>query len=215
MNEITVGILSLVLLLLLFATGIELGFAMALVGFVGFAYLNGFQPAMQLVGRDIYEVITNYGYTVFPLFILMVQVGFNAGIAQRLYDAAHKFIGHIPGGLAMATVLGATGFKTICGSSAATAATFASVAIPEMDRYGYHSAVYRKTFCRRDYPGINHSPFIPGDHLWMGKDQSKDCPYVRAVNMEGKNTDVTGGYLDHPCFSPSRRGDHVGLVHTY
>ena len=54
-----------------------------------------------------------------------------------LYDAAHKFVGHIPGGLAMATVIGATGFKAICGSSAATSATFASVAIPEMDRYGY------------------------------------------------------------------------------
>jgi len=137
MNEITVGIIALALLLLLFATGIELGFAMALVGFVGFAYLNGFHPAMQLVARDIYDVITNYGYTVFPLFILMGQVGFNAGIAVRLYDAAHRFVGHIPGGLAMATVLGATGFKTICGSAAATAATFASVAIPEMDRYGY------------------------------------------------------------------------------
>ena len=92
---------------------------------------------MQLVGRDIYDVITNYGYTVFPLFILMGQIGFNAGIAIRLYDAAHKFVGHIPGGLAMATVMGATGFKAICGSSAATSATFASVAIPEMDRYGY------------------------------------------------------------------------------
>ena len=137
MNEITVGILALVLLLLLFSTGIELGIAMALVGFVGFAYLNGFHPAMQLVGRDIYDVITNYGYTVFPLFILMGQIGFNAGIAVRLYDAAHKFVGHIPGGLAMATVMGATGFKAICGSSAATSATFASVAIPEMDRYGY------------------------------------------------------------------------------
>jgi len=137
MNEITVGVMALVVLLLLFATGIELGIAMALMGFVGFAYLNGFQPAMQLVGRDIYDVITNYGYTVFPLFILMGQVGFNAGIAVRLYDAAYRFIGHIPGGLAMATVVGATGFKTICGSSAATAATFASVAIPEMDRYGY------------------------------------------------------------------------------
>ena len=67
----------------------------------------------------------------------MGQIGFNAGIAVRLYDSAHKFIGHVPGGLAMATVLGATGFKTICGSSAATAATFASVAIPEMERYGY------------------------------------------------------------------------------
>jgi len=137
MNEITVGILALVLLLLLFATGIELGIAMALVGFVGFAYLNGLHPAMQLVGRDIYDVITNYGYTVFPLFILMGQIGFNAGIAVRLYGAAHKFVGHIPGGLAMATVMGATGFKAICGSSAATAATFASVAIPEMDRFGY------------------------------------------------------------------------------
>jgi tripartite ATP-independent transporter DctM subunit len=137
MNEVTVGIIALSVLLLLFATGIELGFAMALIGFAGFAYLNGIQPAMQLVGRDVYEVITNYGYTVFPLFILMGQIGFNAGIAVRLYDAAHKFVGHIPGGLAMATVIGATGFKAICGSSAATSATFASVAVPEMDRYGY------------------------------------------------------------------------------
>lgn len=137
MNEITVGILGLCILLLLFSTGIELGFAMALVGFSGFAYLNGFQAAMNLLGRDFFEVITNYGYTVFPLFILMGQIGFNAGIAERLYNAAHRFVGHIPGGLAMATVMGATGFKAICGSSAATSATFASVAIPEMDRFSY------------------------------------------------------------------------------
>jgi tripartite ATP-independent transporter DctM subunit len=137
MNEIIVGVVGIFVLLLLFATGIELGFAMGLVGFLGFAYLNGFQPAINLLARDFYDVITNYGYTVFPLFVLMGQIGFNAGIAVRLYDAANKFIGHVPGGLAMATVVGATGFKTICGSSAATAATFASVAIPQMDRYGY------------------------------------------------------------------------------
>lgn len=137
MNEITVAIVALALLLVLFSTGLELGFAMAVVGFLGFGYLNGFHSAMSLLGRDVYDVITNYGYTVFPLFILMGQIAFNAGIAVRLYDSAHKFIGHIPGGLAMATVMGATGFKAICGSSAATSATFASVAIPEMDRYGY------------------------------------------------------------------------------
>ena len=137
MNEILVGAVGIFVLLLLFATGIELGFAMGLVGFLGFAYLNGFQPAINLLARDFYDVITNYGYTVFPLFVLMGQIGFNAGIAVRLYDAANKFIGHVPGGLAMATVVGATGFKTICGSSAATAATFASVAIPQMERYGY------------------------------------------------------------------------------
>lgn len=137
MSETEVGILGLILLLLLFSTGIELSFAMALLGFAGFAYLNGFHAALSLLSRDIFEVLTNYGYTVFPLFILMGQIGFNAGIASRLYDTAYKFIGHIPGGLAMATVLGATAFKTICGSSAATSATFASVAIPEMRRFGY------------------------------------------------------------------------------
>ena len=137
MSEIVVGIIGIAALLLLFATGIELGFAMGLVGFLGFAYLNGFDSAINLLATDFYDVITNYGYTIFPLFVLMGQIGFNAGIAVRLYDAANKFIGHVPGGLAMATVIGATGFKTICGSSAATAATFSSVAIPQMERYGY------------------------------------------------------------------------------
>jgi C4-dicarboxylate transporter DctM subunit len=137
MNETTICILALVLLLALFATGIELGFAMALVGFTGFWYLNGFTAAMNLLAGDLFEAFTNYGYTVFPLFMLMGQIGLNAGIAQRLYGSANKFIGHIPGGLAMATVVGAAGFKAICGSSTATAATFASVAIPEMDRYNY------------------------------------------------------------------------------
>jgi C4-dicarboxylate transporter, DctM subunit len=137
MSEIVIGYIGLAILLLLFATGIELGFAMALVGFVGFAIFNGFHGAMNLLGHDMWDVFTNYGYTVFPLFLLMGQIGFNGGIAERLYDAAHKWIGHIPGGLAMATVAGATAFKAICGSSAATSATFASVAIPEMNKYNY------------------------------------------------------------------------------
>ncbi len=138
MAEILTGIIGLAVLLLVFSTGIELGFGMALVGFAGFAYLKGFHAALNLVGRDFFDVMSAYGYTVIPLFVFMGQVGFSGGIAIRLFDAAHKFIGAIPGGLAMATVLGATGFKAICGSSPATAATFASVAIPEMNRYGYN-----------------------------------------------------------------------------
>ncbi len=123
MNELSIGIALLFLLLLLFATGIELGFAMAVIGFIGFAYLKGFTVAMNLIGRDVFDVITNYGYTVFPLFILMGQIGFHSGVAQRLYRSAHSFIGHIPGGLAIATVLGGSGFKAICGSATATTAT--------------------------------------------------------------------------------------------
>ncbi len=136
MNEVVVGIIALVVLLPLFATGIELAFAMAIVGFLGFTYTVSFEAALNLLGRDLYDVFSSYGYTVFPLFIMMGQIAFNSGIAVRLYGVAQKFLGHIPGGLAMATVGGATAFKALCGSSTATAATFASVAIPEMDRYG-------------------------------------------------------------------------------
>jgi tripartite ATP-independent transporter DctM subunit len=137
MSEVLVGCLGLIVLIALFLTGIELSFCMILVGFLGFAYLVDFQAAMHLVARDLYDAFASYGYTVFPIFILMGQVAFASGIAKKLYDCAYRFIGHIPGGLAIATVGGATAFKTLCGSAAATAATFTSVAIPEMDRYGY------------------------------------------------------------------------------
>src|SRR3989339_1491618 len=160
MTEVMVGIVALLILLLLFSTVILLGFAMALIGFVGFGYLNGFSSATSLLARDLFDVVTNYGYTVFPLFILMGQIGFNAGIAVRLYNAAHKFIGHIPGGLAMATVAGATAFKTICGSSPATAATFASVAIPEMDRYNYDKKLSTGTVATVGTLGILIPPSV-------------------------------------------------------
>jgi tripartite ATP-independent transporter DctM subunit len=137
MNEVTIGIVGLGVILALFLTGIELGFAMALVGFVGFSYIKTWDGGFHLLAQDIFDVFASYGFTVIPLFVLMGQVAFNAGIAKRLYNASYRFIGHIPGGLAMATVVGATAFKAICGSSAATVATFASVAVPEMDRYGY------------------------------------------------------------------------------
>jgi len=137
MNEVIVGIIGLAVVLILFLTGIELAFAMIVIGFLGFGYLISWGAAFNLLAKDFFDVLNTYGFTVIPLFILMGQVAFNSGIAKRLFDAAYKYIGHIPGGLAMATVAGATAFKSICGSSPATAATFASVAVPEMDRYGY------------------------------------------------------------------------------
>ena len=137
MYEVTVGLTALAVVLLLFLTGIELGFAMALVGFLGFAVLVSTKAALNLIAKDFFDVFASYGFTVIPLFVLMGQIAFNAGIAKRLFNTAYRFIGHVPGGMAMATVAGATAFKAICGSSPATAATFASVAVPEMDRYGY------------------------------------------------------------------------------
>jgi len=130
-------VIGLFAVMLLFLTGIEIAYAMAIVGFLGFCYLTNPIAAMNLIAKDFFDVFSSYGLTVVALFVLMGQIAFNAGIARRLYSSTYKFIGHVPGGLAMATVAGATAFKAICGSTIATAATFAVVAIPEMDRYNY------------------------------------------------------------------------------
>jgi tripartite ATP-independent transporter DctM subunit len=132
-----IGLMTIIFLFVLFVLGLEIGFAMALAGFIGFAAIVGLKPALNLVAKDIFQVFSSYGFTVIPLFVLMGQIGASGGVARNLYDAAYKFIGHIPGGLAIGTVGAATAFKAICGSSPATAATFATIAVPEMDRYGY------------------------------------------------------------------------------
>ena len=137
MNEVTIGIIGLAVMLAFFLTGIELGFGMALIGFLGFSIIISTKAALNLLAKDIFDVFASYGFTIIPLFVLMGQIAFNGGIAKGLYNAAYRIIGHIPGGLAMATVAGATAFGTVTGSAPATAATFASVAIPEMDRYHY------------------------------------------------------------------------------
>jgi tripartite ATP-independent transporter DctM subunit len=137
MNEVTIGCLSLAALLILFLTGIELAFAMAIIGFLAFAYIKSGGAAVSLLSKDYFDVFTSYAFTVLPLFMLMGQIAFHAGLAEKMFATAKKWLGHVPGGLALATIVGATLFKAICGSTLATAATFSSVVIPEMDRYGY------------------------------------------------------------------------------
>ena len=137
MSEITVGIIGILLMVVIFFTGLELGFGMAALGFIGFSYIVSVKAALSMVSQDIFDTTSSYGFTVLPVFILMGEIAFVGGIAKKLYDSAFKFLGHIPGGLAMTTVAAASVFSCISGSTAATAATFASVAIPEMDRYHY------------------------------------------------------------------------------
>jgi C4-dicarboxylate transporter, DctM subunit len=137
MSFATIGVLVILLLFFFFLIGLEIGFSMGLAGFIGFAAIVNVDAALNLVAKDIYSVLSSYGFTVIPMFVLMGQVGASGGVARSLYDSAYKFMGHVPGGLAIGTVAAATAFKAICGSSPATAATFATIAVPEMDRYGY------------------------------------------------------------------------------
>lgn len=138
MSSEMIGVLGFLFMFFLMAVGLEIGFAMAIAGFVGFAYLTSFKAACNLLAKDVYDVFTTYSLTVVPLFILMGQIAANSGIGRKLYDMSYRFIGHIPGGLAMATSIACTFFGAICGSTTATAATFASVSVPEMRRYNYH-----------------------------------------------------------------------------
>jgi len=105
MDPVLVGIIGIVVLLLvLFFLGMPVGFAMAVVGFCGFWYVVSFKAAVNMVGTDIWFTFSKYGLTVIPLFVLMGYLAFNAGIAERLYNAAYKWMGHWPGGLAIATI---------------------------------------------------------------------------------------------------------------
>lgn len=137
MSPEIVGIIGLIIMFILFFAGLEIGFAMAIVGFFGFSYITSFQSGANLIAKDIFDVFSSYSLTVVPLFIFMGQLAANSGIGRKLYDSAYRFIGHIPGGLAMATVIGCTFFGAICGSTTATAATFSSVSVPEMRRFKY------------------------------------------------------------------------------
>jgi tripartite ATP-independent transporter DctM subunit len=111
--------------------------AMGLVGVSGFAYLVGGGPALKLVGQTSMRTVTDYTFGVIPMFLLMGAFVTTSGMSRELFGAANTFVGHLRGGLGIATIVACAGFAAISGSSVATAATFSTVAYPEMRRYDY------------------------------------------------------------------------------
>ncbi len=141
MSPIAVGIVGIIVLIILIFSRMHIGISMALVGFVGFAYIVGFEPALGVLRTVPYSTLSSQNLSVIPLFILMGAFAFTAGISEDLYRAVHKWLGHFRGGLAMATVAACACFAAISGSSLATAATLGKVAMPEMKKYKYDSAL--------------------------------------------------------------------------
>ncbi len=132
-----VAILGFVVLFVLMLLRVPVGMAMGLVGVVGYSYIAGTGPALKLVGQTSMRTVTDYTFGVIPMFMLMGAFVSVSGVSRELFRAANAFIGHLRGGLGVATVLACGGFAAICGSSVATAATFSTVAYPEMRRFGY------------------------------------------------------------------------------
>jgi C4-dicarboxylate transporter DctM subunit len=154
MSLTATGIIGIIVLLLLFFSGMQIAFAMALVGIVGFSYLVSVVAGLSIVATDLFHVFSSYTLTVVPMFVLMGSIAFYSGMSGRLYDAADKYIGHVRGGLAMATILACAGFAAICGSTNAAAAAMSKVSMPEMKRYNYANSLAAGTVAAGGSLGI-------------------------------------------------------------
>ncbi|MFZ1106134.1 MAG: TRAP transporter permease [Hyphomicrobiaceae bacterium] len=137
MSTDVVAILGFVVLFVLMLLRVPVGMAMGLVGVGGFAWLAGGTPALKIVGHTSMRSVTDWNFAVVPLFLLMGSFATNSGMSRELFRTANAYLGHLKGGLGIATIAACGGFSAICGSSVATAATFSRVAYPEMRRYGY------------------------------------------------------------------------------
>jgi tripartite ATP-independent transporter DctM subunit len=154
MTPENVGLVGIGLLVGLFLLKVPVAFSMIIVGLTGFAYLNGWESALGLLAQDIFETFSSHPLSVIPTFILMGSFAFASGISQRLYAAAYAWLGHLRGGLTLATVLACSGFAAICGSTAATAATMGRIALPEMKKYNYDQSFATGTVASAGTLGI-------------------------------------------------------------
>jgi tripartite ATP-independent transporter DctM subunit len=132
-----IGLLGFIATLVLIAFELPVGIAMGLVGAIGYAAINGTDAMGYILGTAVFDSVSNYGLSVIPLFLMMGVFAARSGLSRDLFAFVNAFVGHLRGGLAIASIGACAGFGAICGSSLATVATITPVALPEMRRYGY------------------------------------------------------------------------------
>jgi C4-dicarboxylate transporter DctM subunit len=137
MDAVTIGIIGMVAFFLLLALGMPIGACMALVGFAGFVFIISLTGATTKLAVVPFSTISGYELAVIPLFIFMAHICFSAGFTRDLYDLAYKWLGGLPGGIAIASIAACAVFAAISASSIATAVTLGLVALPEMRKHGY------------------------------------------------------------------------------
>lgn len=157
MFESVMGLIAVLVLVLL---RMPIAFAMGLVGMIGLMGERGLRGAVSFVGRTILDTAQDYGLSVIPLFILMGLFVNRGGLSRELYQVSFAFLGHLRGGLAMATIVACGGFSAICGSSLATAATMSKVAMPEMRRFNYADSLSTASIAAGGTLGILIPPSV-------------------------------------------------------
>lgn len=161
MDPLTIGIGATILLLILFFLGVPIGFAMAISGVLGFAYVVNVQAAMHLVAVDIFDQFNSYSLSVLPMFILMGCMAFAAGIGAKAFSAAYIIMGRVRGGLIVATAIACCIFGALTGSSAATCVAIGKSAVPEMKRHRYDPALSLGALAASGTLGFMIPPSIP------------------------------------------------------
>lgn len=150
----TAFLIGIALLLVLLFLRFPLGFSLMTVGFGGLVAVRDMDTAMSIVGFEVLAIATNFNFAVLPLFVLMGVFVARANLSDDLFETADAWLGHLRGGLAMATVAACGGFAAVSGSSAATAATMAKVAIPSMRQFGYTDSLAAGTVAAGGTIGI-------------------------------------------------------------
>jgi len=160
MSPVLVGGIGIVVLVLVFLTGMPVAFTMALVGFLGVCFIVSLDAGLYIISTFLWDTFASYTLLVIPLFVFMGEIAFHSGVSRRLYETAYKWLGFMPGGVAMATVGGCAGFAAICGSSSATAATMGTVALPEMKKFNYDPALATGTVAAGGTLGVLIPPSV-------------------------------------------------------
>jgi len=160
-SEALAGILLLALLFLFFSLGLEIAFSLGLVGLLGLLWLKGWTIGLGVVGSVAWSNASSFSFVAVPLFVFMSAILLHAGIGQSLYAAVARWVGFLPGGLAVASVFACAIFAAVSGSSVATAATIGMIAIPEMERRGYHKPLVYGSLAAGGTLGILIPPSVP------------------------------------------------------
>jgi TRAP-type mannitol/chloroaromatic compound transport system permease large subunit len=137
LSPIALGIIGIFCFFILLVLGMPIAYSMAIVGFAGFSIINSLSTASRMIAQEFFTNFSSYSLSVVPMFVMMGFFAFYSGIGSRLYNFAYKAIGHLPGGLAIATQVTCALFGAVCGSNTATAATIGAISLPEMRRYKY------------------------------------------------------------------------------
>ena len=161
MSESALGALLIALMFLLFAMGLEVSFSMGLVGVLGLLYLKGFTVGLGVVGSIAWSNATSFSFIAVPLFVFMSGILLHSGIGKGLFTAVARWVGFLPGGLAVASIFSCAIFAAVSGSSVATAATIGMIAIPEMERRGYARSLIIGSLAAGGTLGILIPPSIP------------------------------------------------------